>query len=107
MLLGVLAGLVGAVVVGTLVLARRTGTSFERLLERSGPGDVIVNTMVEPFAVGDEVLDLPGVERGWSATVSVARPAVEEETYVAVLSGPEATRRRLRPAGGGGAPSRS
>jgi hypothetical protein len=92
-LLGLVAGLVGAVVVSSLAVGRRTGTAFDRLLHQSGIGDAIVLTMLDPFEEGDRLLELDGVEAGWSTTFSVARPAGEEETYLGVLSGPE------RPAG--------
>ena len=88
LLLGLLAGVVGGVVLGAATGARRTGTAFDRLAERSGAPDATV-LLVGRRQLLDEILAAPEVGEAWPAHVSVGRDrGVEEVRYLAVLAGP-------------------
>jgi putative ABC transport system permease protein len=85
--LGLLAGLVGAVVVTTAVSARRTGTAYERLEESVHVDDARVS-VYGGAELADQVASLPLVRRAWVAGLGVGRPAGDNVAYFGVLSGP-------------------
>jgi hypothetical protein len=83
--LGVLAGFVGAPVVGALVLARRTATAYPRLAQAMQIEDVHVR--VRDRADAQAVRQLPGVRSTWTGELSVGRLAGDNVVYAGVLSG--------------------
>jgi hypothetical protein len=86
-LLGLLAGLAGGVAIGALAGARRTATAFDRSLEATNPGDVIVRGFA-PGAI-TSVPSMPQVEASWSGLLTIGKD-LEASTvsYFSIVSGP-------------------
>ncbi len=94
--LGLLAALVGAVVLGALVGARRTGTAFDRLIARTGYWDVEVE-IYDP-AVANDIAALPQVETSWLLDVDIGELlGVDEVVYMGFTSGSERSPEHYRP----------
>ncbi len=87
-LLGVLAGLTGGVVIGSLQLARRTSTAYERLERASSVPDAVV-LAVGGADVAERIVQLPEVESSWITSTGVGRVGVEAVRYAGVLAGVE------------------
>ncbi|MET0324081.1 MAG: ABC transporter permease [Ilumatobacteraceae bacterium] len=86
-LLGLAAGILGAVVLGALTTARRTATAYERLEQASAIDDVRAQVFGDPaFAV--DVAGLPGVTSSWTAAMAVGRVEGPGTVYSALLTGP-------------------
>jgi hypothetical protein len=110
--LGVLAGTVGAVVVGTGVVGRRTSTAYARLTRASRAPDV---TVIDAGGrgVADRSLALPEVRAAWVGQAFVGRlegrlsdrPASLH--YLAVVAGPPPRPDEFRPLVARGRPYRS
>ncbi len=86
-LIGLLAGVVGAATVAAVAGARRTSTAYDRLAEESGAPDATIISFVDPGFL-DEVLALPEVEDAWPLRGVVGQALdVPEVTYLTVVSG--------------------
>jgi hypothetical protein len=85
--LGILAGVVGGVVLGSVAAARRTTTAYDRLRAVTHAPDAIA--AATDTALLDEMLQRPAVTRSWVGKVSVGKvERSEPPLYIAVLSGP-------------------
>jgi hypothetical protein len=87
LVLGLLAGLTGALALAGLATARRTTTAHDRLLAATALDDARVLLMGRPQA-GERIAGLPGVEAAWTASATVGQVRQDEVQYVAVTSGP-------------------
>jgi putative ABC transport system permease protein len=83
--LGLIAGLAGGVVFGSLAVARRTSTAFDRLLAETAPGDAVVGGFGTP-ELGEAIPALPAVESSVTASVYVFGVDVDEVVYVALTA---------------------
>ena len=72
-LLGLAAGLLGAVVIGALATARRTATAYERLEQASAIDDVRALVFGDPGPGRPTSAALPGVTASWTAAMAVGR----------------------------------
>lgn len=86
--IGTAAGLIAAVVVGSVTVARRTATAFDRLADAAALEDARA-TVFGGDELADQLGRLPIVESSWQATLSVARLDGPGVVYVGVLAGPE------------------
>ncbi|MET0327077.1 MAG: ABC transporter permease, partial [Ilumatobacteraceae bacterium] len=86
-LLGLAAGLLGAVVIGALTTARRTATAYERLEQASAIDDARALVFGDP-ALAADVAALPGVAASWPASMAVGRVEGPGTVYTALLTGP-------------------
>jgi putative ABC transport system permease protein len=86
--LGVLAGLVGGVVLGLGAVARRTATAADRLDAASNVADASV-LVVGDRALAEQVAALPGVAAAQLGTMGVGRIDGPGVAYVSVLTAPE------------------
>jgi hypothetical protein len=87
LVLGLLAGLVGAVVTGSAGLARRTATAYDRLAAATHLDDARVLVFSDTVDV-DEIARFPGVSRSWRSRQTIGVVRGEPVTYVSVSSGP-------------------
>ena len=87
LLLGLAAGVLGAIVIGALATARRTATAYERLEDASNIDDVRALVFGDP-ALADDVGRLPGVTAAWTTTMAVGRVDGPGLVYSALLTGP-------------------
>ena len=91
-LIGLLAGAVGAAVVTSVAGARRSETAYDRLAELTGQPDATLISLVGPNLV-EESLASPEVEAAWPFRSSIGQvldvPAV---LYLSVVSGDERPR---------------
>jgi hypothetical protein len=94
--LGILAGLAGAAVLGTVAVARRTSTAPARLFADTRPGDARVIVYGDP-AIADELAARPEVATSWTAAYGVARIEGAPVRYVGMMVGPERPPELLRP----------
>src|SRR5688500_11555900 len=74
--LGLVAGLAGAVVVGAVGLASRTGSAYSRLVTASGIEDARV--MVLDPAQTPAITSLPEVEAAWPSVSMVGKLDVDD-----------------------------
>ncbi|MFI7586475.1 ABC transporter permease [Spongisporangium articulatum] len=83
--LGLLAGSVGAVATGAMVVERRTATAEARLRAAMGVEDLRVSALngVVPSTEG-----IPGIARQWRPSMAVGQIVGPALNYLAVLSGP-------------------
>lgn len=72
-LIGLVAGLVGGLVVASFTGARRTGTAYDRLVAASDFPDVFVQLIEPRTGLADDIDDLPSVERSVAASFVVGR----------------------------------
>jgi putative ABC transport system permease protein len=85
--IGLVAGLVGAAIVGAVVVARRTATAHARLERAVHVEDARV--LLFDRSLTDEVAALPGVDFAWEASLYVAKLGGPGVNYVGMVSGPE------------------
>lgn len=85
---GLVAGLLGGLVVGGAGLARRTATAPERLAAEVAAGDALVTVFGQSPAAA-RIDALPEVERSWAAGLSVGRLEGPGVVYLGLLAGPE------------------
>ena len=71
LLLGLAIGVLGGAVAGSLVVARRTATAFDRLVAASALGDA--RALVFDVELAEQIVALPEVEESWTAHLAVAR----------------------------------
>lgn len=71
LLLGLAVGVLGGAVAGSLVVARRTATAFDRLVAASALGDV--RALAFDAELADRIVELPEVASSWTAHLAVAR----------------------------------
>ena len=85
-LIGLLAGVVGAVAISGIALARRTTTAYDRLGEATKVDDARGTCCATPSCV-DEITDLPIVTDSWVGGIGIAK--VEgENTFIGITAGP-------------------
>ena len=85
-LIGLLAGAVGAVAISGIALARRTTTAYDRLGEETAVDDARGYVLRYPELV-DDLTDLPVVTDSWVGGIGVAK--VEgDNTFVGITAGP-------------------
>lgn len=70
-LLGLVSGLIGGVTLGAVAGARRTDSSYDRLIERTAFPDALVFLTEPRPGLADEIADLPSVSRSVAATFAV------------------------------------
>jgi hypothetical protein len=88
-LIGLLAGLVGAVSVSGIALARRTTTAYERLGEATEVEDSSGMILHYP-ELADDVIALPEVTDSWVGGMGIAN--IEgENTFLGIIAGPRST----------------
>ncbi|MFL6206352.1 MAG: ABC transporter permease [Acidimicrobiales bacterium] len=85
-LIGLLAGLVGAVSVSGIALARRTTTAYDRLGKATRVDDARGFVTGYPELV-DDLTTLPAVTARWVGGIGVAQ-VEEEHTFVGIVAGP-------------------
>jgi putative ABC transport system permease protein len=94
-LIGLLAGTIGAVSVSGIALARRTSTAYDRLGEATGVEDVSGMVVGYPD-LAEDVLDLPGVTESWVGGIGIGK--VEgENTFMGIVAGPRLPSELKRP----------
>ena len=104
--LGLLAGLVGGIVLASVAVAERTATAYSRLVAAVHLDDARVLVPVARPAVAEALPTLPGVVKSWVAdvwTAQVEGPSVRYVRSSVVRDGPPTSsptgrRRRPRPA---------
>ncbi|NHC16003.1 ABC transporter permease [Motilibacter deserti] len=84
-LVGLVAGLAGAVVIGAFALAARTSSAYSRLVDASSAEDARV-MVLDPAQV-PAVTRLPQVESAWSSLTTVGKLADDDLVYVSISSG--------------------
>lgn len=84
--LGLLFGLVGGALLGSLGAARRTATAYDRLERATNIDDV--RLLVFAPTLAEKAAALPAVERSWIASFAVGRPVSGPELYLGVVAGP-------------------
>jgi putative ABC transport system permease protein len=94
--LGLLGGLAGGVVAGSLAVGRRTSTAFDRLVAVTAPGDAVVSVFGNP-KVGAAIPDLPPVESSATASMSVFQIETDEVAYVGLMAYADADDPPIRP----------
>jgi hypothetical protein len=94
-LIGLLAGLVGAVSVSAVALARRTTTAYDRLSEVTQVADAHGLVLGHP-EVADEVGALPMVDERWLGGTGVAK-LDGDNSFLAVIAGPRDPSPLIRP----------
>jgi len=95
LLIGLLAGFVGATVIGSLALARRTTTAYERLSQATGMDDAR-GLVVHHLDLIDEIVRLPAVTAHWTGRMSIAQ-VDGEQNFLGIVAGPEAPSPLYRP----------
>ncbi|MEQ1788127.1 MAG: hypothetical protein ABL966_13820, partial [Acidimicrobiales bacterium] len=86
LLIGLLAGVVGAVAVSSIALARRTTTAYDRLGTVTKVDDARGTVLGHPELV-DEIVGLPMVTASWTGGIGVAQ--IEGETgFIGMIAGP-------------------
>ncbi len=94
-LLGLLAGAVGAAATSAVALARRTTTAYDRLEVATGADDARGMVLAHPDLV-DQILDLPQVAEGWEGGIGIAK-LDDEFNFLGVTAGPAEPSSLLRP----------
>ncbi|HEX6937175.1 MAG TPA: FtsX-like permease family protein [Actinomycetes bacterium] len=87
LVLGLLAGLVGAVVAGSTAVARRTATAYDRLVAATHLDDARVLVFSDNVDV-DDIAGFPGVTRSWQSRQVIGAVVGAPVTYMSVSSGP-------------------
>jgi hypothetical protein len=85
-LIGLLAGLVGAVSVSGIALARRTTTAYERLGEATEVEDATGMVLRHP-ELADAAVDLPAVTDRWVGGLGIGR-LEGENSFMGIIAGP-------------------
>lgn len=87
-LVGLLAGVVGAAVVASVAGARRSATAYDRLAEATGQPDATLLSLIGPDLV-DDALASSEVEEAWPFQSAIGQVLdAPEVTYLSVVSGP-------------------
>ena len=85
-LIGLLAGVVGAVAISGVALARRTTTAYDRLGEETEVDDARGGVLRYPELV-DELTELPVVTDSWVGGFGIAK--IEgDNTFIGITAGP-------------------
>jgi len=85
--LGLLAGLVGAVVAGASAVALRTATAYDRLVSATHLDDARVIVFSDDIDV-DRIARFPGVNESWQSQQVIGQLLGREVAYLSVSSGP-------------------
>jgi hypothetical protein len=94
-LIGLLAGLVGATAVSALALARRTTTAYDRLGAVTQVDDARGTVLRHPDLV-DDIVGRPEVTERWTGGISVAK--IEgENAFLGIVAGPAEPSDIIRP----------
>jgi putative ABC transport system permease protein len=87
--LGLLAGLIGGLLLGTAVVGDRTASAYPRLVQRTGLDDARAFLPADLPEVTAGFGGLPGVEESWTAYAWIAQIEGPTLQYTAVVAGPE------------------
>ncbi len=87
--LGLLFGLVGGVVLGTVAVADRTLTAHERLSAAVGVADAQVLLPAAHSTVFDRIPTMPGVTESWTPVAWVAQINIPAVRFVSLSGGPD------------------
>ena len=87
--LGLLFGLVGGVVLGTVAVADRTLTAYARLAATTGLADAQVLLPAAHTTVFDQVPTLPGVTASWTPVAWIAQINTPAVRFVSLSGGPD------------------
>ena len=87
--LGLLFGLVGGVVLGTVAVADRTLTAYERLGAAVGMADAQVMLPAAHSTVFDRIPTMPGVTESWTPVAWVAQINTPAVRFVSLSGGPD------------------
>jgi putative ABC transport system permease protein len=87
--LGLLFGLVGGVVLGTVAVADRTLTAYERLGAAVGVADAQVLLPAAHSTVFDRIPTMPGVTESWTPVAWVAQINTPAVRFVSLSGGPD------------------
>ena len=87
--LGLLFGLVGGVVLGTVAVADRTLTAYERLGAAVGVADAQVLLPAAHTTVFDRIATMPGVTESWTPVAWVAQINTPAVRFVSLSGGPD------------------
>ena len=87
--LGLLFGLVGGVVLGTVAVADRTLTAYARLAATTGLADAQVLLPAAHTTVFDQVPALPGVTASWTPVAWIAQINTPAVRFVSLSGGPD------------------
>lgn len=87
LVLGLVAGVLGGLVISTVALARRTASAPDRLFAAVAPGDAEVQIFGDP-SLAATAAGLPGVAGAWPARLAVARVQGPAVIYMGVAAGP-------------------
>ena len=94
-LIGLLAGLVGATAVSALALARRTTTAYDRLGEVTAVDDARGTVLRYPDLL-EEMVELPAVTDSWTGGIAVAQ-FEGENSFLGIVAGPQEPTDLVRP----------
>jgi len=86
--LGLLAGLVGGIVLGSVAVAERTATAYSRLVAAVGLDDARVLVPAARPGVAAALPALPGVVESWVADVWIAQVDGPSVRFVRLVGGP-------------------
>jgi hypothetical protein len=86
--LGLLFGLVGGIVLGSVAVADRTVTAYERLAAATGLADAQVLLPAAHETVFDQVPSMPGVTASWTPVAWVAQINTPAVRFVSLSGGP-------------------
>ena len=86
--LGLLFGLVGGIVLGTVAVADRTVTAYERLAAATGLADAQVLLPAAHETVFDQVPSMPGVTASWTPVAWIAQINTPAVRFVSLSGGP-------------------
>jgi hypothetical protein len=86
-LIGLLAGVVGALAIGGVSLARRTTTAYDRLGDATNVDDA-QGSITRHGDLLDDIVELPMVEEDWTGQISVAQ-LEGEFIFLGITAGPE------------------
>lgn len=95
LLVALLAGVVGATVIGALSLARRTTTAYDRLGAVTAVDDAR-GTITSHVDLLDDIVALPQVTASWTGRIGVAQ-ILGQNAFLGVVSGPERPSPLLHP----------
>ena len=87
--LGLLFGLVGGIVLGTVAVADRTVTAYERLAAATGLADAQVLLPAAHETVFDQVPNMPGVTASWTPVAWIAQINTPAVRFVSLSGGPD------------------
>lgn len=89
LVLGLLAGVVGGLLLGATVVGDRTASAYSRLVEDTGLDDARAYLPADLPEVTAGFAGLPGVEESWTAYAWIAQIEGPTLQYTAVVAGPE------------------